>query len=398
MNTNISIIIPTYNCLEKLQELLISIELQSLQPSEIIIVDSSTDRSIKQFINSKNETLPLVLIESNKKYPGEKRNEGVEYASSEWIAFLDVGTIPRADWLKINFETAIRNDLDIVFGSTVYQALNHFQKLLRAATYGKYSHETTPGTLVKAETCRTSGGFIENIRAGDDQEWRLQLRDISKKHLKSSETTLDYSSLPNSLLDMQKKYFIYYLHGAKVRAQRKVRDIYLSLILIFSSIVITQWNYLIGGWDTNPLFIPNITKIYVLSIFAILLGYILIKRVLYPEDRFNIFEWFTWIFLFFVILYSVLYWNFAIADWDVDSYLFIPHITKIYIASVFVTSLCYRGVYRPLKLGTNYKFLFPKNWLIIGLIGLSLDLVKAPGVILGILLSPFQKNLTIKKN
>ena len=140
------------------------------------------------------------------------------------------------------------------------------------------------------------------------------------------------------------------------------------------------------------------SKIYVLSIIVILLGYLFIKRFFNSEDRFNIFEWFTWIFLFFIILYSVLYWNLTVADWDVDSYLFIPHITKIYIASVFVTSLCYRGIYRPLNLGTNYKFLFPKNWLIIGLIGLSLDLAKAPGVILGILLSPFQKNLTIKKN
>ena len=396
MNENISIIIPTCNCLQRLKKLLISIELQSVKPSEVIIVDSSSDSSIREFIKSKHSNLKLVFIESKKKFPGENRNEGAKIASSKWLAFLDVGTIPRKDWLKINYETAKRNNLDIIFGSTKYKALNHFQKLLRAATYGKYCHETTPGTLIKEKIFRLSGGFIENIRAGEDQEWRLHLKDISSSHITLKETTLDYSSLPNSLFKMQKKYFIYYLHGSQVRAQTKVRDIYLSLLLIFSSIVITKWNYLIGGWDTNPLFIPNITKIYLLSIFAILLGYILIKQFLGPLEPFNIFNWTARIFIFFIILYTAFYWNFVIAGWDVDSYLYIPHITKAYILCVFAASFLYRGIYLPLKLGTNYRFLFPKNWLIIGLMGLSLDLAKAPGIIFGILISPFRKSLNNK--
>lgn len=394
MRPGISIIVPTYNCSENLKKLLQSIFAQSLQPDEIIIVDSSTDRSIEDLLTSITSELPLIYKRSVKKYPGENRNEGASTASHEWLAFLDVGTIPRENWLKINMKLAIDEKYDVVFGNTKYRALNNFQMLLRAATYGSLGHETTPGTLVQIKNFQKSGGFIEGIRAGEDQEWRLQIRDVCKKLTTPDDITLDYSSLPNSLIALQKKYFIYYMHSAKVRAQRNTRDVYLSVLLIFFSLVLTQWNYLIGGWDTNPLFIPNITKIYVLSLVIMFLFYMVFRRLFKPPDQFNILNWFIKVFLFFILLFSVYYWNFYVVDWEEDSILFIPHITKIYVALVFATSFLYRGVLLPLKLGIKGGFIFPTNWIIIGFMGLSLDLIKAPGIFLGILLSPFQKNLS----
>jgi len=394
MRPGISIIVPTYNCSDNLKKLLQSIFAQSLQPDEIIIVDSSTDRSIEDLLTSITSELPLIYKRSVKKYPGENRNEGASTASHEWLAFLDVGTIPRENWLKINMKLAIDEKYDVVFGNTKYRALNNFQMLLRAATYGSLGHETTPGTLVQIKNFQKSGGFIEGIRAGEDQEWRLQIRDVCKKLTTPDDITLDYSSLPNSLIALQKKYFIYYIHSAKIRAQRNIRDIYLSVLLIFFSLVITQWNYLIGGWDTNPLFIPNITKIYALSLVISLLFYIGFRRLFKPLDQFNILNWSAKVFLFFILLTTVYSWNLYVVDWEEDSILFIPHITKIYVALVFAASFLYRGVLIPLKLGINRSYIFPKNWIIIGLMGLSLDLIKAPGMLLGIILSPFQKNLS----
>ena len=394
MRPGISIIVPTYNCSENLKKLLQSIFAQSLQPDEIIIVDSSTDRSIEDLLTSITSELPLIYKRSVKKYPGENRNEGASTASHEWLAFLDVGTIPRENWLKINMKLAIDEKYDVVFGNTKYRALNNFQMLLRAATYGSLGHETTPGTLVQIKNFQKSGGFIEGIRAGEDQEWRLQIRDVCKKLTTPDDITLDYSSLPNSLIALQKKYLIYYMHSAKVRAQRNTRDVYLSVLLIFFSLVITQWNYLIGGWDTNPLFISNIAKIYALSLVIMLLFYMVFRRLFKSPDQFNILNWFARVFLFFILSVSVYYWNFYVVDWEEDSILFIPNITKIYVALVFAASFLYRGVLLPLKLGIKGGFIFPKNWIIIGFMGLSLDLIKAPGIFLGILLSPFQKNLS----
>jgi len=359
-------------------------------------VDSSDNRLIEDLVGSFLIDLPLIYLKSTKKYPGEKRNQGASAASFKWLAFLDVGTIPRSHWLETNLSLVTRYEHDVVFGRTKYRALNHFQELLRAATYGRLGVETTPGTLLKSGDFVKSGGFIEKIRAGDDQEWRSQLRDVCKKCASPKEITLDYSNLPNSLFKMQRKYFIYYIHSSKVRSQKKIRDIYLCLLLIFSSLIITQWNYLISGWDSNPLFIPNITKIYVLSIVVISILYIITRRLFIKPEEFSSLHMFTKFFLFGVISLIVYFWNYYVINDAKDSLFFIPHITKIYVALILISSYLYRGVALPLRLGVKRSFIFPKNWIILGFIGLSLDIVKIPGMLIGIFLAPFQKNLSKK--
>lgn len=394
MKFKISLIIPTYNCHNELQVLLDSVVSQSCKPNEIIIVDSSDDNKIKYYLDTLQKDIPIFYIRSSNKYPGEKRNEGVKAASFNWLTFLDVGTVPRSDWLERNINLVKKNKTNVVFGCTKYRAITPTQKLLRAATFGKVGHETSPGTLVSLDIFNQSGGFIEGIRAGDDQEWRLQLRDVSSNCIVPEEPSLDYSVLPNTFFGMQRKYFIYYLHSARVRAQKKIRDIYLCAFLLFSMLLLTKWNYIIGGWDSNPLFIPNITKIFALSSIVVLFVYIIISRVFEVVGRFNLLNWFAKVLLFAVLSFTVYKWNTKVIDWVEDSIFFVPHITKIYVLLLFVISFCYRGIYVPLKLGISYKFIFPVNWIAIGLIGLSFDLLKTPGIMLGIILAPFQKQLS----
>lgn len=388
---HISLVIPTFNCADNLKVLLASIAGQSLHPNEIIISDSSDNKLIEDLVSSTSIGIPIIYIKSHKKYPGEKRNEGALAANFEWIAFLDVGTIPRFSWLEESLLIATSHGYDAIFGLTKYRALNHFQELLRAATFGRFGHETTPGTLVKLEYFKKSGGFIEDIRAGDDQEWRMQLRDVSNKCFTPNHTTLDYSILPSSLIAMQKKYFIYAFHGTRVSAQKKSRDIYFCILLLLSMVIVTKWNHVIDGWDTNPLFIPHILKIYTLSMVATLFTYIVIRSFAGRAGQLSVLDWFSKIFLFCLISLSVYNWNASIIEFVEGSILYIPHITKIYLSLVLMASFFYRGVQLPLKLGVKKNFLFPKNWIIVGLIGLSLDLVKAPGILLGVFLAPFLK-------
>ena len=103
---NISLIIPTYNCLKELKVVLNSVLHQSHKPNEIIIVDSSNHDEIKYYLNSLQNDIPIIYIRSSKEYPGEKRNEGAKAASFNWLAFLDVGTVPRPDWLERNIYLA----------------------------------------------------------------------------------------------------------------------------------------------------------------------------------------------------------------------------------------------------------------------------------------------------
>ena len=68
---------------------------------------------------------------------------------------------------------------------------------------------------------------------------------------------------------------------------------------------------------------------------------------------------------------------------------YIPHITKIFLAIIFAASFLYRGIYFPLKNKIKTSYLFPLNWILVGLLGILLDLVKAPGYILGAVLASF---------
>ena len=52
---------------------------------------------------------------------------------------------------------------------------------------------------------------------------------------------------------------------------------------------------------------------------------------------------------------------------------------KNYIKLHYFLSFIYRGVFRPISRGEDYNYLFPFNWFLIGLIGLSIDIFKAPG-------------------
>ena len=145
MNSKISVVIPTLVCHEDLRVLIKSIEKQTLKPAEVIISDSSEDYFIRDFIESYNGKLSIIYQKNNRNYPGEKRNEGAKIAKFDLIAFLDVATVPRANWLEYSFKK-ISEGYDVVFGATKYKQHNSTQALIRAAAYGNIYHEASPGS------------------------------------------------------------------------------------------------------------------------------------------------------------------------------------------------------------------------------------------------------------
>lgn len=95
----ISVIIPTYNRVKTLMRAVNSVLNQTLQPSEIIIVDDrSTDETIPMLAPLANR---LKVITQPHNGVSSARNHGVLQASSPWIAFLDSDD----EWLPQKLET-----------------------------------------------------------------------------------------------------------------------------------------------------------------------------------------------------------------------------------------------------------------------------------------------------
>jgi glycosyltransferase involved in cell wall biosynthesis len=91
-------------------------------------------------------------------------------------------------------------------------------------------------------------------------------------------------------------------------------------------------------------------------------------------------------------------WNYLIAGWIEKSIFYFPHITKIYVVLLLLTSFLLRGIYYPLKRNIKKSYIFPFNWISIGFYGFTLDLVKAPGYLLGSIIPFALKKFKIKNN
>ena len=388
-NFQISIVIPFKDNIELLKPLLKSINDQSLSPFEIVIINSHSNKSLGKAINKYLTKFSIVHHFETIAYPGRARNIGVAFAKSEWIAFLDLKTIPSKNWLEQY--CGILNDChsDAIFGVTKYEAYSSFQKTLRSATYGNIGHHTVPGTVINKKVFIDTDGFLEHVRMGEDIEWRERLTNNGINIYRPENPVVSYTGLPDKFSMTLKKYFISAYHTARLNILRNVKDAYLTLLLILSAIILPKWNHLIGGWDTNPFFIPHVTKIFLIALVVLFLVYQFVHYLFFRNIFRTLFSRALWLMLLVFITIVVYRWNAVIAGWVEDAVLYVPHITKIYVGTVILSSILYRGILLPLKRKVEPKFLFPTRWIQVGLLGLTLDLVKAPGYVLGSVIGTF---------
>jgi glycosyltransferase involved in cell wall biosynthesis len=94
----ISIIIPSYNSETTIAKCLNALQNQIYKsPYEIILIDSSTDRT-PQIVSSRYPEIIFIHLDK-KTDPGTARNIGVKKAKGELIAFIDSDCVAAPDWL-----------------------------------------------------------------------------------------------------------------------------------------------------------------------------------------------------------------------------------------------------------------------------------------------------------
>jgi len=385
----ISIVIPAFNDSNFLLEVITALEEQTYSNMEIIVVDSSTDDNCSNIIQDrlKSSFINTSYKRIGRSYAGRSMNKGLKMANYDLVGFLDTKTIPDKDWLE-RYLNQINKGYDLVFGVTRYKGITNFQRTLKAASYGEIGHQTVPGTVIKKEVFDKTEGFVEKIRAAYDQEWKERIMKQFPFTI-PSEPSITYDKLPNTTMEVIKKYLLYSFHHARVEVQVNIKQAYLSLALLLSGVIVSRWNFLLDGWDTNPMFISDITKIFLFSIIFLLLILLSTYRLFHLEGP-RLFLNSLKLIAFIFISYGVFRWNAVIANWLESAFLYFPHITKIYLISLVLLSVTYRGLFLPLKRGVSKSYLFPIQWINVGFLGLLLDLTKAPGFLLGALMSIFR--------
>ena len=280
----ITLIIPHSNQINDLTYLLNGITQWKLKPDEIILIDSSVDSFT---VNSRATNIlqnfdgELKIIHRSIAYPGTARNIGIRQSKGEFLAFLDVKTIPEEDWLYLTINLLLKNpDASGIYGSTQYISNNKFSNLVRLATYGITPLQTLPGSIIRRGTIYITGSFIESSVAGEDAEWMSRVR-LHRLNMLKANSIVFYTGLDElTLMLLLKKYFRNYKAAAKLPYLYAHKSIYYNGLVLLFLITTFNWNWVVAGWDTNSdFYIPHITKVVVTSI---LLLYISIRGLVMP--------------------------------------------------------------------------------------------------------------------
>lgn len=284
----ISVIIPNSHELNDLNLIVQAVCNQTLKPFEIVLVDSSI-RDINLFAEidylCSKYVIRLVYEHLDHAFPGAARNIGLKLATGDFIAFIDVQTIPRPYWLEVSTSALIdEKELHGVWGATCFKAQTRFEKIVRDGFYGVLPRRTLPGSIFRSEIFGNSGRFVEWVRAGEDTEWMLRI-EVLKISIEYSPIVLsDYVGLKGSnIKGLLKKWFRNY-EASRELPHFFPQKILLWLILYPLLILIAfNWNYLIADWRMDsPFYIGHITKAAVILPALI---YIVVRGIVLPYKR-----------------------------------------------------------------------------------------------------------------
>lgn len=144
-----SVIVPTYNRYDEINELLNSLVNQSLDDNlfEVIIVDDGSTDDTYKVVKNVIEKAPINLrfLKQDHKGPGEARNYGMKEAKGEYLLFIDSDCIADENWLtayKIHLEQAKNKPAG--FGGPD-KVLPSFSPVQKAIDYSMTSFITTGG-------------------------------------------------------------------------------------------------------------------------------------------------------------------------------------------------------------------------------------------------------------
>lgn len=142
----VSVIIPVYNVQDYILECLNSIIYQDFKDFEVIIVnDGSQDNSINNIKSIIDNHSNIHLINKPNGGLSSARNEGLRYATGEYVIFIDSDDYIQKDFISSLYSEAKKYNLDIACGgytsiysdNSIYPRIRNRQIFKNKATSGK---------------------------------------------------------------------------------------------------------------------------------------------------------------------------------------------------------------------------------------------------------------------
>lgn len=285
--TQISVIIPNNHEHRALCKVVRSVCDQLVKPTEIVIVDSSAERGecpAEISMNCSNSDIKLIYEQRHLALPGEARNIGLDLARGQYIAFIDIQTIPRPNWLKDSLSLLTSDGVSGVWGATCFSADNKFESLVRDGFYGVQPRRTLPGSVFRRQMFVKTGQFIEWVRAGEDTEWMMRLEALKINIVSPKSVLVDYIGLIGAnIFQLLNKWYRNYTLSCELKHLFPQKLLLWLIIYPFIVLIAFNWNYLIADWHVDsPLYIGHVTKLVIL---LPCLTYVIVRGLLLPLKR-----------------------------------------------------------------------------------------------------------------
>lgn len=212
MNTEISVslVIPVFNESQTIDSLIATINKQSLQPNEVILVDGGSTDNTVQLLKKITDT-HYRTIEAGRAMPGRGRNIGSKNAQYDWIAYTDAGIELDNDWLQNLVAYAQKAPFpDIVYGNFLPQLNNFFDTCATLAYVtpmqpGRIRYKSVVSCLLKKAVWEKSGGFPD-WRAAEDLIFMEKVEKLGYTSVEAPDAKVYWQLRPDIKSTFQKFY------------------------------------------------------------------------------------------------------------------------------------------------------------------------------------------------
>jgi glycosyltransferase involved in cell wall biosynthesis len=213
-NYIVSVIIPTYNASQYIQEAIDSVLDQSYKNFEIIVVDDGSTDNTKEVLENfiKNEQIKYFYQDNSG--PGAARNNGLLRAKGEFVAFLDADDIWDKGKISKQVDFMIKNDLDLSHTGRFFIGQNNISEWIinskmTAERLIKENYIITSSVMVKVEILKQYK-FNESINSIGVEDYDLWLRILLEGY--------KFGYLPEKLVG-------YRWHSGQLSNNTKIREV-----------------------------------------------------------------------------------------------------------------------------------------------------------------------------
>ncbi|MBW4444373.1 MAG: glycosyltransferase family 2 protein [Plectolyngbya sp. WJT66-NPBG17] len=215
----VSVIIPTFNQRGSLLRCLDSLHHQTLQPTEIIVVDNKSTENIYSLC----EQFPKVrYCQESKQGSYAARNKGISIATGEILAFIDSDCLPSSEWLQqgvnaLRTADLVAGHIEFCFRSSRPTPVEYADMLsyLRQQDYAQEGYAATGNAFTRREWFDKVGRFRDDLLSLGDREWGQRLTAAGGRVVYCPDAIV-FHPARSSMQSLLKKVRLQAVHGQKL--------------------------------------------------------------------------------------------------------------------------------------------------------------------------------------